>query len=64
MKMLHTPERLQFYLGRLSWGYREMYYIDLMRVAKGFGKRFRINTEFEILVKVPPIAIINPLNQI
>ncbi|MEJ2044560.1 MAG: glycosyl transferase family 90 [Reinekea sp.] len=48
----------QIYLGSLSWGYREMYYIDLMRVAKGFGKRFRINTEFEVVVEIPPIATV------
>lgn len=43
-------------VGNLSWGNRDMYYFDLMRVAKGFGKRFALNPIFEIVKEVPPMA--------
>ncbi len=52
-----TPYRYRppLRLGNLSWKMDEMYYLDLIRIAKGFGKRFRLTTEFHVVVDIPPV---------
>ncbi len=52
-----TPYRYRppLQLGNLSWRLNEMYYLDLIRVAKGFGKHFRLTTEFLVVPDIPPV---------
>jgi len=42
--------------GSLSWGTQEMYYLDLMRIAKGFGIHFYLNVDFGVVTDIPPVA--------
>lgn len=45
-------------VGNLSWGKSDIYYVDLVQIAKGFGRGFAMNPIFGVVLDIPPIAAI------